>query len=143
MRQLSFKRHRFPPEVIRHSIWLYARFTLSFRDAVATLAGSVNAINESDTVDRKLKRRLVGGQPVNMADGAKRGEHGCGVVAGRLIEMLLGKRYRIQNVFGGEACGPVNLQPECRKVVGRQFALRGEARQGVLLPGQSAGGPGE
>jgi len=32
MRQLSFKRHRFPPEIIRHSIWLYARFTLSFRD---------------------------------------------------------------------------------------------------------------
>jgi transposase-like protein len=32
MRQLSFKRHRFPPEVIRNSIWLYARFTLSFRD---------------------------------------------------------------------------------------------------------------
>lgn len=32
MRQLSFKRHRFPPDVIRNSIWLYARFTLSFRD---------------------------------------------------------------------------------------------------------------
>ena len=32
MRQLSFKRHRFPPEVIRNSIWLYATFTLSFRD---------------------------------------------------------------------------------------------------------------
>ena len=78
-----------------------------------------------------------------MADGAKRGEHGCGVVAGRLIEMLLGKRYRIRNVFGGEACGPVNLQPKCQKVVGRQFALRGEATQGILLPGQSAGGPAE
>ena len=32
MRQLSFKRYRFPPEIIRHAIWLYARFTLSFRD---------------------------------------------------------------------------------------------------------------
>jgi len=32
MRQLSFKRHRFPPDVIRNSVWLYARFTLSFRD---------------------------------------------------------------------------------------------------------------
>ena len=32
MRNLSFKRHRFPPEVIRSSIWLYARFTLSLRD---------------------------------------------------------------------------------------------------------------
>lgn len=32
MTPISYKRHRFPPEVIRHAIWLYARFTLSFRD---------------------------------------------------------------------------------------------------------------
>jgi len=32
MRHLSFKRHRFPPDVITSSIWLYARFTLSLRD---------------------------------------------------------------------------------------------------------------
>ncbi len=32
MRHLSFKRHRFPPDVITSSIWLYARFTLSPRD---------------------------------------------------------------------------------------------------------------
>ena len=32
MRNLSFKRHRFPAEVIRSSIWLYARSTLSLRD---------------------------------------------------------------------------------------------------------------
>ena len=38
MRQLSFKRHRFPPEVIRHSIWLYARLTLSLRDVEEMLA---------------------------------------------------------------------------------------------------------
>jgi transposase-like protein len=38
MRQLSFKRHRFPPEIIRHSIWLFARFTLSFRDVEERLA---------------------------------------------------------------------------------------------------------
>jgi putative transposase len=38
MHRLSFKRHRFPPEIIRHSIWLYARFTLSFRDVEEMLA---------------------------------------------------------------------------------------------------------
>jgi transposase-like protein len=32
MKPLSFKRHRFPAEIIRHAIWLYGRFTLSFRD---------------------------------------------------------------------------------------------------------------
>jgi putative transposase len=35
---ISFKRHRFPPEIIQHAIWLYARFSLSFRDVEDLLA---------------------------------------------------------------------------------------------------------
>ena len=38
MRTISFTRHRFPPDVIRHAIWLYARFTLSYRDVEDLLA---------------------------------------------------------------------------------------------------------
>jgi len=38
MTRLSFKHHRFPPDIIRHAIWLYARFTLSFRDVEEMLA---------------------------------------------------------------------------------------------------------
>jgi putative transposase len=38
MNSLRFKRHRFPPSIIRHSIWLYARFTLSLRDIEELLA---------------------------------------------------------------------------------------------------------
>jgi putative transposase len=38
MNPLSFKRHRFPPAIIRHAIWLYGRFTLSFRDVEELLA---------------------------------------------------------------------------------------------------------
>jgi transposase-like protein len=38
MRPISFKRHRFPPDVMRHSIWLYARFRLSYRDIEEMLA---------------------------------------------------------------------------------------------------------
>ena len=41
MRPISFKRHRFPPAIIRHAIWLYARFTLSFRDVEELLADEV------------------------------------------------------------------------------------------------------
>ena len=29
---ISYRRHRFPPVVIQHAIWLYLRFTLSYRD---------------------------------------------------------------------------------------------------------------
>jgi len=38
MRPVAFKRHRFPAEVIRHAVWLYFRFTLSFRDVEEILA---------------------------------------------------------------------------------------------------------
>ena len=33
-----YRRHRFPPEIISHAIWLYHRFTLSFRDVEDLLA---------------------------------------------------------------------------------------------------------
>src|SRR5580704_3718209 len=32
MRKISYARYRFQPEVIHQAIWLYLRFTLSFRD---------------------------------------------------------------------------------------------------------------
>ena len=38
MQPVSYDRHRFPPEVIRHAIWLYARFTLSYCDVEELLA---------------------------------------------------------------------------------------------------------
>ena len=38
MRPISYKRHRFPPEVIRQAVWLYFKFTLSLRDVEDILA---------------------------------------------------------------------------------------------------------
>jgi transposase-like protein len=38
MDQLSYRRHRFPPSIIQHAIWLYLRFTLSYRDVADLLA---------------------------------------------------------------------------------------------------------
>jgi hypothetical protein len=35
---LCYRRHRFPPEIIQHAIWLYLRFTLSYRDVEELLA---------------------------------------------------------------------------------------------------------
>ena len=32
MKPISYARHRFPPDLIRHAVWLYLRFTLSYRD---------------------------------------------------------------------------------------------------------------
>src|SRR5580693_8250116 len=38
MAPLCYRRHRFPPEIIQHAIWLYLRFTLSYRDVKELLA---------------------------------------------------------------------------------------------------------
>src|SRR5207237_9212207 len=38
MALLSYGRHRFPPEIIHQAVWLYLRFTLSYRDLEELLA---------------------------------------------------------------------------------------------------------
>src|SRR5271163_2524402 len=38
MRKISYDGYRFPPEIIQQAIWLYLRFTLSFRDVEDLLA---------------------------------------------------------------------------------------------------------
>lgn len=38
MQPVSYARHQFPPEIIRDAVWLYLRFTLSYRDVEELLA---------------------------------------------------------------------------------------------------------
>ncbi|MEH6545403.1 MAG: hypothetical protein V7701_03175 [Sneathiella sp.] len=38
MQKISYSRHRFPPFIIQHVVWLYARFTLSYRNIEDLLA---------------------------------------------------------------------------------------------------------
>jgi putative transposase len=38
MAPISYRRHRFPPVIIQHAVWLYLRFTLSYRDVEELLA---------------------------------------------------------------------------------------------------------
>lgn len=38
MEPISYRCHRFPPQIIQHAVWLYCRFTLSFRDVEDLLA---------------------------------------------------------------------------------------------------------
>ncbi len=60
MRALSFKRHRFPAEVIRYAVWLYFRFTLSFRDVEELLAQrGIEAATRRSAVGRSSSARSV------------------------------------------------------------------------------------
>src|ERR671933_3040712 len=38
MHPISYRRHRFPADIIGHAVWLYLRFTLSYRDVEELLA---------------------------------------------------------------------------------------------------------
>jgi putative transposase len=38
MGELTYRRHRFPASIIQHAVWLYLRFTLSYRDVEELLA---------------------------------------------------------------------------------------------------------
>ena len=51
---LSYRRHRFPPEIIQHAIWLYLRFSLSYRD-VEELLGERGVAVSYETVRRWVR----------------------------------------------------------------------------------------
>ena len=38
MAPVSYARHQFPPAIIQHAVWLYLRFSLSYRDVEDLLA---------------------------------------------------------------------------------------------------------
>ena len=70
MQTISYARHRFPPDVIRHAVWLYLRFTLSYRDVEDLLAERGLEIS-NETIRRWLlkfgpvvARNLRRGRPV-------------------------------------------------------------------------------
>jgi hypothetical protein len=47
MRKIGYAGYRFPPEVIHQAIWLYLRFTLSFRDPMSFSNGRAATIGSS------------------------------------------------------------------------------------------------
>jgi putative transposase len=51
MKPISYDRQRFPPKVIRHAIWIYLRFTLSYRDVEELLAERGEVVSQ-ETVRR-------------------------------------------------------------------------------------------
>ena len=86
MQNISFKRHRFPSEVIRHAVWLYAQFSLSYRDVEDLLAERGLDISY-ETVRRwflkfggpiaRNRRRMI--RAANETQGLGQSSHGCAV----------------------------------------------------------------
>jgi putative transposase len=69
MPPLSYSGYRFPPDIIQRAVWMYLRFTLSFRDVEELLAERGIAVTY-ETVRRwvltfgpAIARRLRGETP--------------------------------------------------------------------------------
>ena len=59
MTEISYSGYRFPPEIIQQAIWLYVRFTLSFRD-VEDLLAERGIVVSYETVPRAFVARRPG-----------------------------------------------------------------------------------
>jgi len=60
MKPISYAHHRFPPDVIRHAVWLYLRFTLSYRDVEDLLAErGLTVSNGIDTLSSRRQKTLL------------------------------------------------------------------------------------
>ena len=67
MKKISYSGYRFPSEIIRQAIWLYLRFTLSFRDVEDVLAERGIAVSYET-----IRRWVNHFEPIIAADLRKR-----------------------------------------------------------------------
>ena len=81
---ISFARHQFPPAIIRHAVWLYVRFTLSYRDVEDLLAerGSMclrNGATAGLAVRASIRTGIAPSTPSDVAMASRRdGRDDCG-----------------------------------------------------------------
>ena len=57
MQPISYARHQFPPAIIQHAVWLYLRFTLSYRDVEDLLAerGLDRLVRDGPALGRQVR----------------------------------------------------------------------------------------
>src|SRR6266540_5810575 len=75
MSRISYRGYRFPPDIIQRAVWLYFRFTLSFRDVEDLLAErgievSYETIRQWVTgLARRLRDTFAHAGPAHMDSG--------------------------------------------------------------------------
>ncbi len=84
-----YQRHRFPPDIIQHSVWLYHRFSLSFRDVEDLLA------ERGVTVSYETIRRWCGNFGPRYASRLRRryGQHGDTWHVDEVFVRIRGKQH--------------------------------------------------
>ena len=74
MTKISYDGYRFPREIIQHAIWLYYRFTLSFRDVedlLAYLAG--NTLTDCPLIPQIVQKCTMFGETAGLMRVARIG----------------------------------------------------------------------
>src|SRR5271168_5550886 len=107
MALLSYRRHRFPPPIIQHAIWLYLRFTPSYRDVEDLLAErGLDVSYETETgnirgLGARFSPKLLGlllgffrlGEGNNSCAGRATGERGLNHAACSSVRTSVGPLY--------------------------------------------------
>jgi putative transposase len=88
-RASPYRRHRFPPEIIQHAVWLYYRFNLSHRDIEDILARRGVLVSQESI---RLWRNKFG---PHYAEQLRRGHRGYGdTVFMDEVSVRIGGRHR-------------------------------------------------
>jgi len=93
-----FRRHRFPAEIIAHSVWLYYRFPLSLRDVEDLLAEPGIAVSFQTVAEWAAKFGL------KFAHQLRRRSRGQSADKWQLDEMVVtikGKKYWLRRAVDG------------------------------------------
>ncbi len=105
MIKISYSGYRFPPEIIQHAIWLYIRFTLSFRDVEDLLAERGIMVSYSYCVINFLRREPL-------ATGVAQHGHRERVLTSAMINLLRIVAIELgtwRSVLGGGASGSITF----------------------------------
>ena len=103
MDTISFKRHRFPPEIIRRAVWLYARFALSYRDVAQLLAERREEAYRAGDLERAAE--LSREPNVHLGPARHRGEGGAA------LQEKLQKAARVERMNVANAAGAGRRPP--------------------------------
>jgi hypothetical protein len=110
MAQLSYRRHRFPAEIIQHAIWLYLRFTLSYRDVEEVLAERGLDVSYETVRRWVLKATAMIGGSASRIHVARLLLHGCAddieaaAARGEMMEFTARARVRMDCAHAVRQC---------------------------------------
>ena len=129
MKPISYARHRFPPDIIRHAVWLYLRFTLSYRD-VEDLLAERGLLVSNETIRRwVLKFAPLIARNLRQSRPQAHGHWHLGV----MVISIAGRRMYLWRAVDGEGeVLELLVQPRRHKAAASRLLRKLLRRQGFM-----------